>query len=83
MRIKLPMLISLLSRVRLRNEELQKLNTFLKAENEALRNGDSPRSTSSGNIRRVKHSLLVIYHNNYLCFKRLVNQVDRLLNSKR
>ncbi len=40
-------------RVRLRNDELQKINAFLKAENEGLRNGDSPRSTSSGNMRRV------------------------------
>ena len=42
-------------RSRLRNEELQKVNQFLKAENESLRNGDSPRSTSSGNMRRVNH----------------------------
>jgi hypothetical protein len=50
----------ILSRVRLRNEELQKINAFLKAENEGLRNGDSPRSTSSGNMRRVNfiHSLI-------------------------
>ena len=41
-------------RVRLRNEELQKINGFLKAENEGLRNGDSPRSSSSGNLRRVR-----------------------------
>ncbi|CAF3443526.1 unnamed protein product [Rotaria sp. Silwood1] len=45
-----------LSKVRLRNEELQKINVFLKAENESLRNGDSPRSTSSGGIRRIGES---------------------------
>ncbi|CAF3484271.1 unnamed protein product [Rotaria socialis] len=45
-----------LNKVRLRNEELQKLNVFLKAENESLRNGDSPRSTSSGNMRRIGDS---------------------------
>ncbi|CAF3018001.1 unnamed protein product [Rotaria sp. Silwood2] len=45
-----------LSKVRLRNEELQKINTFLKAENESLRNGESPRSTSSGGIRRIGES---------------------------
>lgn len=39
--------------MRIRNDELQKINAFLKAENEGLRNGDSPRSTSSGNMRRV------------------------------
>ena len=43
-----------LCRVRLRNDELQKINVYLKAENESLRNGESPRSNSSGNIRRVK-----------------------------
>ncbi|CAF5112215.1 unnamed protein product, partial [Rotaria magnacalcarata] len=37
-------------------EELQKLNVFLKAENDSLRNGDSPRSTSSGNMRRIGDS---------------------------
>ncbi|CAF0721783.1 unnamed protein product [Adineta steineri] len=45
-----------LSKVRLRNEELQKINGFLKSENEGLRNGDSPRSSSSGNMRRIGDS---------------------------
>ncbi|CAF0798448.1 unnamed protein product [Didymodactylos carnosus] len=45
-----------LSKVRLRVEELQKYSTFLKMENENLRNGSSPRSTSSGNIRRIGES---------------------------
>ncbi|CAF1295830.1 unnamed protein product, partial [Adineta ricciae] len=45
-----------LNKSRLRNEELQKVNQFLKAENESLRNGDSPRSTSSGNMRRIGES---------------------------
>jgi hypothetical protein len=50
-----------LFRVRLRNDELQKINNFLKAENESLRNGDSPRSTSSGNMRRVNS---IVFHFN-------------------
>ncbi|CAF4048960.1 unnamed protein product, partial [Rotaria sordida] len=47
-----------LNKVRLRNEELQKINVFLKAENESFRNGESPRSTSSGGggIRRIGES---------------------------